>query len=100
FGKSSGEINSKKITVEVRTLNSKSLDINIKYPPYYREKEAEMRNLIAKYLDRGKVDFRISHEELGESGAYAINEDLVVAYYEQLKNISARLNVSETDFMQ
>lgn len=99
YGKSSKEVSGKKITIEVRTLNSKGLDVNLKVPGMYREKENEFRNLISQKLDRGKVDFWLNYEDLGESSNIKIDASLVKSYYNQLKPIGAELN-TETDWMQ
>lgn len=100
YGKASREIFKKKYTVEVRTLNSKSLDLNIKYPSHYREKEGEIRSLISQYLERGKVDFWLSSEDTDVSESYQINTALVAGYFEQLKKISADYSIPPTDWMQ
>lgn len=100
YGKASREINNKKFTVEVRTLNSKTLDLNLKFPPVFREHESEIRSLIAQMLDRGKVDFWILQEDVAENTSFAINESLVKSYYRQLKELSATLQIPETDWMQ
>ncbi len=99
YGKSSKEVNGKKITIEVRTLNSKGLDVNLKTPGMYREKENELRNLISQKLDRGKIDFWLNQEELGEATSVKIDAVLVKSYYNQLKKIGADLN-TDTDWMQ
>ncbi|MEH6406185.1 MAG: YicC/YloC family endoribonuclease, partial [Leeuwenhoekiella sp.] len=59
FGKSVSQLASKKITIEVKSLNSKNLDLNARIPSFYREKELELRNIVAKSLERGKVDMSI-----------------------------------------
>jgi len=100
YGKASREINKKKFTVEVRALNSKSLDLNLKYPPVFREYESEIRSLIAQILDRGKIDFWIMQEDLAESTNYTINVPLIKSYYRQLKDLSEILQIPETDWMQ
>ena len=99
YGKCSKEVNGKKITIEVRTLNSKGLDVNLKIPGLYREKENELRNLISSKLDRGKVDFWLNQEDLGESTNVKIDANLVKTYYQQLKKIGADLG-TESDWMQ
>lgn len=99
YGKSSSVINGKKIVIEIRTLNSKSLDLNLKYPPLYREKESDLRNLVAEKLDRGKVDFWMNVEDMGESSAYVINKALVMGYYRQIREIMHELDDHETDIM-
>ena len=99
YGKSSKEVNGKKLTIEIRTLNSKGLDVNLKTPGMYREKENELRNLISQKLDRGKIDFWLNQEDLGESNSVKIDAALVKSYYNQLKKIGADLK-TETDWMQ
>lgn len=99
YGKCSKEVGGKKLTIEVRTLNSKGLDVNLKIPGIYREKENDFRNLISSKLDRGKIDFWLNHEDLGESSNVKIDANLVKAYYSQLTKIGADLN-AETDWMQ
>jgi uncharacterized protein (TIGR00255 family) len=99
YGKCSKEINGKKITIEVRTLNSKGLDLNLKIPGLFREKENEIRNLISSKLDRGKVDFWLNQEDLGESANVKIDASLVKSYYKQLKKLGTELD-TETDWMQ
>jgi uncharacterized protein (TIGR00255 family) len=99
YGKCSKEVNGKKITIEVRTLNSKGLDVNLKIPGMYREKENELRNLISSKLDRGKIDFWLNQEDLGESSNVRIDAGLVKSYYQQLKKIGADLQ-TDTDWMQ
>src|ERR1700741_1446199 len=99
YGKCSKEVNGKKITIEVRTLNSKGLDVNLKIPGLYREKENELRNLISNKLDRGKVDFWLNQEDLGDSNNVKIDAGLVKSYYNQLKKLGTELN-ADTDWMQ
>lgn len=99
YGKCSKEVNGKKLTIEVRTLNSKGLDVNLKTPSMYREKENELRNLISQKLDRGKIDFWLNQEDLGESTSVKIDAALVKSYYNQLKQIGSDLK-TETDWMQ
>lgn len=99
YGKCSKEVNGKKITIEVRTLNSKGLDLNLKIPGLFREKENEIRNLISAKLDRGKVDFWLNQEDLGESANVKIDASLVKSYYKQLKKLGTELE-TDTDWMQ
>jgi len=99
YGKCSKEVNGKKLTIEVRTLNSKGLDVNLKIPGMYREKENELRNLISNKLDRGKIDFWLNQEDLGESSNVKIDAGLVKSYYNQLTKIGTELN-TDTDWMQ
>lgn len=100
FGKASQEINNKKINIEIRTLNSKSLDFNIKIPANFREKEGEIRALASQFLERGKVDLWMSIEGYNEGGNYTINKELASAYLAQLKSFASENELKETDWMQ
>ncbi|MGC6434426.1 MAG: YicC/YloC family endoribonuclease [Crocinitomicaceae bacterium] len=85
YGKATGTYQGKKITIEVRSLNSKSLDLNIRCAPFYKELEGEIRRVIGEQLDRGKVDLSLSIDSTGESKNYSINKDLAKAYSSDLK---------------
>lgn len=87
FGKSVIQLPTKKITIELKSLNSKSLDLNARIPSVYREKELEMRNLIASALERGKIDFSLYIEVTGEETSSQLNEAIIRAYISQLKNV-------------
>lgn len=87
FGKSVLQLPAKKITVEIKSLNSKSLDLNARIPSQYREKELALRNMISKSLTRGKVDFSIYFEITGEETSAMINQPVVKGYMAQLKKI-------------
>ncbi|NND64239.1 MAG: hypothetical protein HKN48_13705, partial [Flavobacteriaceae bacterium] len=87
YGKSVLELPSKKITVELKSLNSKNLDLNARVPSVYREKELAMRNHISKSLSRGKVDFNLFVEITGEETNTQLNEAVVKQYIQQLKNV-------------
>lgn len=87
FGKSLLQLPSKKITVEIKSLNSKSLDLNARIPGQYREKELQLRTLISNSLTRGKVDFSLHVEVTGEETTAAINPAVVKNYIRQLKEI-------------
>lgn len=88
FGKHVVQLPSKKITIELKSLNSKSLDINTRIPQSYREKELEMRKMIADVLVRGKVDFGLYVEITGEETTAEVNQGVVRKYMEQLANIA------------
>ncbi len=89
YGKATAELSDKKINVEIKSLNSKAMDLSTRIAPLYREKEIEIRNEIAKALERGKVDFSLW---IDKKDAYElitpINQDVVVAYYERIRTIS------------
>ena len=87
YGKSVVQLPTKKITVEIKSLNSKSLDLNARTPSAYREKELEIRNMLSKSLERGKVDFNLYVEVTGEETNTVINEAVVKQYMKQLGNI-------------
>ncbi len=89
FGKHVIQLPSKKITVELKSLNSKNLDINVRMPSIYREKELELRRLIAETLRRGKVDFGLYVEITGDETTSEVNEGVVRQYMNQLRAIAA-----------
>ncbi|PHS67319.1 MAG: YicC family protein [Flavobacterium sp.] len=87
YGKSLLQLPTKKITVEIKSLNSKNLDINTRVPSSYRVKELEMRKMISKSLIRGKVDFNLFVEITGEETTSKVNNSVVQQYMNQLSNI-------------
>ena len=87
YGKSVLQLPTKKITIELKSLNSKSLDLNARMPSIYREKELSIRKLLAKELVRGKVDFSIYVETTAEDTSAQINTPVVKQYISQLKNV-------------
>lgn len=93
YGKATATFGDKKINVEIKSLNSKALDLSTRIAPLYREKEMEIRNLIAKTLERGKVDFCIYIEKDATETATPINAALVENYYNQIKSISESCNI-------
>ncbi|HBL74169.1 MAG: YicC family protein [Bacteroidetes bacterium GWF2_42_66] len=93
FGKAEFEVGNKKITLEIKSLNSKQLDINTRIPALYREKDIEIRKLISEYLVRGKVDLAFYIENLGEETNAAVNESIVKSYFRQMEKINAELNI-------
>jgi uncharacterized protein (TIGR00255 family) len=88
FGKHVIQLPAKKITVELKSLNSKSLDINARMPSAYREKELELRKTIAGKLIRGKVDFNLYVEITGEETTTEVNEGVVRQYMKQLRSLA------------
>lgn len=88
FGKHVVQLPNKKITVEIKSLNSKSIDLNARMPSSYREKELELRKLVANSLLRGKVDFNLYVELTGNETSTQVNEIAVKQYMDQLKNIA------------
>lgn len=95
YGKSVVTFNEKKINVEIKSLNSKALDLSTRIAPLYREKEMEMRQMISKALIRGKVDFSIWIEKDAAVDATPVNSALVENYYHQIKDIAAKTGMPE-----
>lgn len=95
YGKSVVTFNEKKINVEIKSLNSKALDLSTRIAPLYREKEMEMRQMISKALIRGKVDFSIWIEKDAAVDATPVNGALVENYYHQIKDIAAKTGMPE-----
>ena len=95
YGKAVVTFNDKKINVEIRSLNSKTLDLSTRIAPLYREKEIEMRQMVAKALTRGKVDFSIWVDKDAAVDATPINGALVENYYRQIKELSAKAGIPE-----
>ncbi|WP_261374497.1 YicC/YloC family endoribonuclease [Dokdonia sp. Hel_I_53] len=88
FGKSVVQVPGKKITIEIKSLNSKNLDLNARIPSTYREKELALRNMVAKELERGKVDVSLYLESTGQNTNTIINESVVLAYSQQLQEVT------------
>ena len=93
FGKYVMQLPTKKITIEIKSLNSKSIDLNARMPSSYREKELELRKIIAASLQRGKVDFSLYLEVTGDQTSAQVNETVVKQYMEQLKAIAGGDNL-------
>jgi len=97
YGKAIAELPQKKITIEIKSLNSKQLDLNTKLPWLYKEKEPEIRNLISQRLDRGKIDFSIYCDMLDDEVVTVINKSAVRNYYNQFKEIAEELKINLDD---
>lgn len=93
FGKSVVELPNKKITVEIKSLNSKQLDMSARVPAAYREKELELRNLVSRRLERGKVDLIVHVETITEEAAITLNVPLMAAYKKQYEEMAAALSI-------
>ncbi len=98
FGKATLQLATKKITVEVKSLNSKGLDLNVRMPSVYREMELGLRNQISQNLERGKVDFSLYIEVTGEETSTKINAPIVKAYMSQMRAILT--DADETELMK
>lgn len=99
YGKASIEYSGKKITLELKSLNSKQFDWNAKIPYQYRGIEADLKSLVSSRLERGKIDLYIGVENNGENGCYSLDENQVKKYYNQLKSIAADLNETNADVL-
>lgn len=96
FGHAVAELADKKVNVEIRSLNSKALDLATRLAPLYREKEMEIRTEIGQALERGKVDFSLWIEQKeGASQATPINQELVASYYQRIKSIAEATGIPE-----
>lgn len=98
FGKASLQLPTKKITVEVKSLNSKGLDLSVRMPSSYREMELGLRNQIALKLERGKIDFSIFIESTAEQTSTKVNVPIVKAYINQLREVYP--DADETELMK
>ena len=95
YGKAVATYGTKKIYAEIKSLNSKAIDLSTRIAPLYREKEMEIRTLIAQTLERGKIDFSLWIEEESTALATPINKALVESYYQQIKDISEATGIPE-----
>ncbi|WP_283640506.1 YicC/YloC family endoribonuclease [Mesonia mobilis] len=100
FGKSIVELPGKKITIELKSLNSKNLDLNARMPSQYRERELDLRGKIAKSLSRGKVDFSLYVEITGEATTASVNAAVVKKYIQQLKEIPSTGRADEASLLE
>ena len=99
FGKANGHFQDKKISVEVRSLNSKGLDLNLKIPSSYRDLESPIRKLVTENLLRGKMDLGIYIESQQHQVAGLINEQVATAYFEKLKAINSSWGTNTQDYL-
>lgn len=95
YGRATVTFQAKKIHIEVKSLNSKALDLSTRIAPVYREKEMEIRQMIAKALVRGKVDFSVWIEKDDTQACMPINAAIVESYYKQIKAVSAKTGIPE-----
>lgn len=93
FGKATAELPTRKVTVEIKSLNSKQLDLSARIPSIYREQEMAVRNQLARLLERGKVDFSIYIENTSTETTSKINKGILEGYYNQIKDSSDSLGI-------
>jgi uncharacterized protein (TIGR00255 family) len=99
FGRATSNIDNRTFTVEVKSVNSKSLDLNLRLPTRYREKEQEIKNEIGKELERGKIDVSCFIESSETAKNLSVNKELVKAYYKELKEVDEDLKLKTPDFL-
>jgi uncharacterized protein (TIGR00255 family) len=99
FGKANGVFSNKKVSVEIRTLNSKGLDLTVKAPSVYRDLENEIRKSVTENLDRGKIDVGIYLESQSDSKQLKINRELADSYYNELKSLNTSWGEKEIDYL-
>ena len=97
FGKVTAELPSKKVTVEIKALNSKQLDLSTRIPSIYKDKEMELRSLLLQSLERGKVEFNIFIEYIGKDTPTQINLAAVENYYNQIKVIAEKTEYQRSE---
>jgi uncharacterized protein (TIGR00255 family) len=97
FGKAECEISGLKISIEIKTLNSKQFDTMIRLPNSYKQKEMGIRSLLLKRLERGKVEFSLSLDQSKTAGNYSINKTLAKKYFEEIQLLEAELDVKPID---
>lgn len=97
YGKSVCRFGDKTIKVEIRSLNSKNLDLNIKIPNIYRERENIFRNMLSSSMERGKIELVITVEQEGAQTSCAINKPMLMKYFHELKDVAARLDTQISD---
>ncbi|WP_233487103.1 YicC/YloC family endoribonuclease [Tenacibaculum sp. E3R01] len=100
YGKSVLQLPTKKVTIEIKSLNSKNLDLNTRIPSYYKEKELTVRKKLASSLVRGKVDFSIYVEMTADETSTTVNKGVVKEYMEQLRNIVQTGSSDDVELLQ
>jgi uncharacterized protein (TIGR00255 family) len=99
FGKASSNAGSNMITVEIKSLNSKFLELNLRLPLVYKDKDLELRNELSKSIERGKVDFTISIEPAVGTRKSMVNKEVIESYYNDLVSLNKNLNLSSEDYL-
>lgn len=99
FGKASGTFQSKKISVEIRSLNSKSIDLNVRMPSLFKELDSAIRKFVSNELGRGKIDVFINLDSIGEESNVSINQGLAKKYFTELKALNDAVGTSTDDYL-
>lgn len=100
YGKSVLQLPTKKVTIEIKTLNSKNLDLNVRVPSYYKEKELAVRKKLASGLVRGKIDFSIYVEMTSDETTTTVNKNVVANYIQQLRNVLFTENENDVELLK
>lgn len=99
FGKATGSFNSKKVSIEIRSLNSKSMDLNTRMPSLYKELDSVFRKMMSGGLGRGKADLSINIDSLGDESTVSLDKSLIETYYKELKEINTLLGEKTEDYL-
>ena len=99
FGKASGTFQSKKISVEIRSLNSKSMDLNVRIPSLFKELDSAIRKFVSNELGRGKIDVFINLDSIGEESNVSINQGVAKKYFTELKALNDAVGTSTDDYL-
>jgi uncharacterized protein (TIGR00255 family) len=100
YGIATVDFQQKTIAVEIKSVNSKFFDLNLRLPPLYREKEMELRTELARFLERGKAEVTITTESQEINKKTSINRALVKSYYDEFKKLDGELNITTPNFLQ
>jgi uncharacterized protein (TIGR00255 family) len=99
FGKATGSFQGKKVTIEIRALNSKTLDLYVRVPSIYRPIESFMRKILMQELERGKVDVNVNIDDSEDAKSVSVNKSLAKAYYEDLKSVNEAIGEESVDYL-
>ena len=99
FGKAAGQFEGKKLTVEIKSLNSKQGDFIVRMPSVYKEKELVFRTLLANLLHRGKIELSVYSESNGEESQHTFNKELAINYYNELKEVAEAIGQESQDYL-
>lgn len=101
YGKAVAELDNLRITIEIKSVNSRQIDINCRLPVLYNQKEPELRSICSNFIQRGKVYLGISRDMHGEESVHSINREVAERYYKELEALSKRINQEKsTDYLQ
>jgi Uncharacterized stress-induced protein len=99
YGRAEKKVKGLQLAVEIKSLNSKGMDLSLRIPPSCRDKEQELRAKLTEILERGKIDASVSIEEAGISQKFSLNKPLVQAYYKELRELSASLQAKQENLL-